>query len=107
MPVGQMFYCEWILILETCVNWVYFIVKIWKKTIAIFLAQFFSLVKNVERRPLGKEDKKWKMEFFFLLPKNIDGIGDIQWEYINYTLNLLLSLLQNFKCRYYIRQKLD
>lgn len=69
MPVGQMFYCEWILILETCVNWVYFIVKIWKKTIAIFLAQFLSLVKNVERRPLAEEDKKMENVILFSFAK--------------------------------------
>lgn len=73
------------------------LLKVWKTAMDIFLPQFLSLVKNVERRPLGEEGKKWKMEFFFLLPKNIDGIGDIQWGYVNYTLSLLLSFLQHFK----------
>lgn len=34
--------CEWILILEASVYWVYFIVKVWKS--AMFLVQFLLLV---------------------------------------------------------------
>lgn len=67
-------------------NWVYFIVKVWKNATDICLPQFLSLVKNAERRPLGEKGKKWKMGFFFLLPKDIDGVGTIQWGYVNYTL---------------------
>lgn len=55
----------------------------------------FSLVKNVERRSLGEENKKKrKCNSFFLLPKNVDGIGDIQWESIDYTLSLLLAFFK-------------
>lgn len=45
-----MFYCEWILILEAYVNWVCFIVKIWKNAVAIFLVQFLLLVKKIREK---------------------------------------------------------
>lgn len=43
--------------MENCVNPVYFIVRVWKNAMTIFLADFLSLVKNAEKRPLGGEGK--------------------------------------------------